>query len=38
VVDYIRKPFAAERLLEAVQKALAAPATGEDAGEAEGGG
>ena len=26
VVDYIRKPFAMERLLEAVNKALAAPA------------
>ena len=26
VVDYIRKPFAMERLLESVEKALAAPA------------
>ncbi len=30
VIDYIRKPFAAERLLEAVNKALAPPATGNE--------
>jgi DNA-binding response OmpR family regulator len=27
VVDYIRKPFAMERLLEAVERGLAAPPT-----------
>ena len=30
VIDYIRKPFAMERLLETVQKALGAPKTGND--------
>ena len=34
VVDYIRKPFAMERLLEAVDKGLAAP--GEQNGEPDG--
>lgn len=37
VIDYIRKPFAAERLLEAVQKAMNAP-TKDDAGPPEGNG
>ena len=33
VVDYIRKPFAMERLLESVNKALNPPAEGQDAGD-----
>ena len=35
VVDYIRKPFAMERLLEAVNKALAAPPVPKAAAEGE---
>jgi DNA-binding response OmpR family regulator len=34
VVEYIRKPFAAEKLLEAVQKAFASPPAGEPDGPA----
>jgi DNA-binding response OmpR family regulator len=35
VIDYIRKPFAMERLLETVQKALGGPKPGEDVKKAE---
>jgi DNA-binding response OmpR family regulator len=35
VIDYIRKPFAMERLLETVQKALGAPKSGADTKKAE---
>jgi DNA-binding response OmpR family regulator len=38
VIDYIRKPFAAERLLDAVQKALAGPAKEDEAAPPEGNG
>src|SRR5438270_12306407 len=33
VVEYIRKPFAMEKLLESVNKALNPPAEGQDAGD-----
>jgi DNA-binding response OmpR family regulator len=35
VIDYIRKPFAMERLLETVQKALGAPKAGTEPKKAE---
>ena len=31
VIDYLRKPFATEKLMEAVQRAFAAPTTPDDA-------
>jgi DNA-binding response OmpR family regulator len=35
VIDYIRKPFAMERLMESVNKAFAAPKPGEESDEGE---